>query len=302
MTERLNLEGLRYAQAVTETGSFSAAARAYGVTQPALSNGVARLEDRLGEKLFTRTPRGVTATSFGNRILPLIDRALAALDDVAAEAQRWTAPVAGSIRMGVSPLINPKLVARARDAIGALPTPPESRQLVLREANMAELQDALVTGELDIVVIPSVGPLPRYEHRVIDSEPLVLVEASSEPGGGTDDPAPLPELAGKELILMPDTCGLTTFTRDLLSSRDLPMRPYPGEASSYRVLEEWSSLGLGAAMLPESKLTDPQTAHRQVLDEDGNVVEIFYEAVWNPRAALAPDLAGLADRMTTPRP
>ena len=78
MIDRLNLEGLRYAQAVAETKSFSAAARAYGVTQPALSNGIAKLEERLGEKLFDRSPRGVTQTAFGAHILPLIERALAA--------------------------------------------------------------------------------------------------------------------------------------------------------------------------------------------------------------------------------
>jgi len=43
MVDRLNLEGLRYAGAVYEAGSFSGAARAYGVTQPALSNGIAAL-------------------------------------------------------------------------------------------------------------------------------------------------------------------------------------------------------------------------------------------------------------------
>ena len=62
MMERLNLEGLRYAQAVAETKSFSAAARAYGVTQPALSTGIAKLEERLGGQLFDRSPRGVTNT------------------------------------------------------------------------------------------------------------------------------------------------------------------------------------------------------------------------------------------------
>lgn len=70
MTKRLSLEGLRYAQAVAETHSFSAAAREYGVTQPALSNGIAKLEDRLGEQLFDRSTQGVTPTSFGLHILP----------------------------------------------------------------------------------------------------------------------------------------------------------------------------------------------------------------------------------------
>jgi DNA-binding transcriptional LysR family regulator len=90
MVDRLSLEGLRYAQAVAETSSFSAAARAYGVTQPALSNGIAKLEERLGEKLFERSPRGVTRTAFGARILPW--KPAAALSSPAARGSASTKP------------------------------------------------------------------------------------------------------------------------------------------------------------------------------------------------------------------
>ena len=116
MANHLNLEGLRYAQAVAETKSFSGAARAYGVTQPALSNGIAKLEERLGAKLFDRSPRGVTRTAFGARILPLIEHALTALDAVAAEAGRLTDPGEQKIRMGVSPLIGSHVVAAPASA------------------------------------------------------------------------------------------------------------------------------------------------------------------------------------------
>jgi DNA-binding transcriptional LysR family regulator len=126
MTERLNVEGLRYAQAVAETRSFSAAARAYDVTQPALSNGIAKLEERLGAKLFDRSPRGVTQTVFGSRVLPLIERAVTALDAVTAEARRLTEPDGQKIRLGVSPLIGPHLVGRAFAAVRDLPRPATS--------------------------------------------------------------------------------------------------------------------------------------------------------------------------------
>src|SRR5919107_2120365 len=135
MQDRLSLEGLRYAQAVAETKSFSAAARAYGVTQPALSNGIAKLEERLGDKLFDRSPRGVTQTGFGARILPLIERALVALDAVTAEARRLTEPGEQKIRVGVSPLIGSQLVARV---FGMVRDGPGPRDLVLREANMQD--------------------------------------------------------------------------------------------------------------------------------------------------------------------
>ncbi|MET8567670.1 LysR family transcriptional regulator [Streptomyces sp. NPDC004783] len=293
MTDRLNTEGLRYARAVAETKSFSAAARAYGVTQPALSNGIAKLEERLGDRLFDRSPRGVTQTAFGTRILPLIDRALDALDAVVAEAGRLTEPGEQKIRMGVSPLIGSHLVARAFSLVQDLPVP---RDLVLREANMQELRAGLRSGGLDIILIPAVTAMPRFEHRVIDVEPIVVVS----PGTTRATPVEL-EDAGKEcFILVPDTCGLTTFTTQLFRAHHMPLRTYPGEAAGYQVLEDWTRLGLGSAMVPRSKLTSPEVPHRPLLN-GGREVQISFEAVWNAGSPLAADLLRLADSLAAAR-
>ena len=292
----MSTEGMRYVRAVAETGSFSAAAKSYGVTQPALSNGIAKLETTLGDRLFDRSPRGVTPTAFGEAMLPRIERALAALDDVRAEAVRWNARAPEVVRVGVSPLIDPKLVASAYRAVCGQPGQDAHRQLVLREANMRELRESLVDGGLDLIVVPSVEPMPRYAHRVIDAEPLVLVEPHTGEG-----PASLGDLAGRQLIMLPDTCGLTSFTRSLIADNELPVTAYPGEAGSYRVLEEWSHLGLGSAMLPKSKLASPDAPHREVLDPEGQVLEIFYETVWDPASPIADELEDLADRLVQPR-
>ncbi|MET9123243.1 LysR family transcriptional regulator [Streptomyces sp. NPDC004528] len=293
MIDRLNPEGLRYARAVAETKSFSAAARAYGVTQPALSNGVAKLEERLGGRLFDRSPRGVTQTAFGARILPLIDRALVALDAVAAEARRLTEPGERTIRMGVSPLIGSHLIARTFGEVRDLPV---ARDLVLREANMQDLRASLLAGELDIILIPAVTAMPRFEHRVIDVEPVVVVS----PDVGEGAPLDL-EQAGKErFILVPDTCGLTTFTTQLFQAHEVPLRTYPGEAAGYQVLEDWANLGLGSAIVPRSKLTSPDVPHRPLTNE-GREVQISFEAVWSTDAPLAADLLRLADRLAAAR-
>ncbi|MFE0081231.1 LysR family transcriptional regulator, partial [[Kitasatospora] papulosa] len=219
-TDRLNLEGLRYAQAVAETKSFSAAARAYGVTQPALSNGIAKLEERLGGKLFERSPRGVTQTAFGIRILPLIERALTALDAIGAEARRLNESGEQKIRMGLSPLIGSHLVARAFSMVQGLPAP---RDLVLREANMQELRECLLAGQLDIILIPAVAAMPRFEHRVIDVEPIVVVT----PDAAEATPVELTEAGKEQFILVPDTCGLTTFTTRLFQAHEMPLNTYP---------------------------------------------------------------------------
>ena len=293
MIDRLNLEGLRYAQAVAETKSFSAAARAYGVTQPALSNGIAKLEERLGEKLFDRSPRGVTQTAFGAHILPLIERALATLDAVTAEARRLTEPSEQNIRMGVSPLIGSHLVARAFRMVRDLPVP---RDLVLREANMQDLRECLQSGELDIILIPAVAAMPRFEHRVIDVEPIVVVTHTP----GQDAPLELEDAGKDQFILVPDACGLTTFTTQLFRAHELPLRTYAGEAASYGVLQEWAKLGLGSAMVPRSKLTSPNLPHRPLMNQ-GREVQISFEAVWNAHSPLGTDLARLADQLTAAR-
>lgn len=165
------------------------------------------------------------------------------------------------------------------------------RQLTLHEAKLAELRAALAAGELDLVVGPAVGTVPLHEQSIIDSEPLVLVDAGRE----AEVRVELTDLADKQLILLPDTCGLTTHS--LLRDHGLQVTAYRGEASSYRVLEEWSRLGLGAALLPESKLAEPHAPHRTVYETDGTTVEVYYGAVWDPTSSMAAIMRDLADRL-----
>ena len=138
MNDRLSPEGLRYAQAVARTGSFSAAAREYDLTQPALSNAIRRLEKILGARLFERNTRGARPTVFGATLLPRIDAALAALDAITAEARHWRAGEPRPVRIGVSPLISADVVARAHSAVAGLPGRGRG-SLVLREADLSEL-------------------------------------------------------------------------------------------------------------------------------------------------------------------
>lgn len=317
MNDRLSPEGLRYAQAVARTGSFSAAAREYDVTQPALSNAIRRLEKILGARLFERNTRGARPTIFGATILPRIDAALAALDAITAEARHWRAGEPRPVRIGVSPLISADVVARAHSAVAGLPGRGRG-SLVLREADLSELRTALDDDELDLIVVPAVLPLTRYRHRVIGSEPVVLVEPGAGDAAGPAnsaspaDPAGpasptearaaaarIDDVARRTLLLVPDTCGLTTFTRDLLADRGLPLRAYSGEAASYRVLEDWAGMGLGSALLPRSKVTRVDSSVRPVVDARGAAVTIAYEAAWDGASPIAGELEVLAELLAS---
>ncbi|MFF4693955.1 LysR family transcriptional regulator [Streptomyces sp. NPDC001307] len=282
----MNIEALRYAQAVSRTKSFSAAARAYGVTQPALSNGVARLEEELGVKLFDRSSRGVKPTAQGAQILPLIDDVLDGLDTLLAESQRLARPITEVIRMGVSPLIGADLVGRAFQAARTLERPHD---LVLREADLEPLSSELQAGRLDIILVPAVAGLPRFRHRVIAREPVVVIDPAAS---ADDSPVELKAVADAAYILGPSTCGLTTFTTELFDRHDLALRTYPGEAASFRAVDEWAAIGLGSALLPRSKITHEHASCRPLL-RDGTPVEIAYEAVWGSDTPLGADLEEL---------
>lgn len=317
MNGRLSPEGLRYAQAVARTGSFSAAAREYDVTQPALSNAIRRLEKILGARLFERNTRGARPTIFGATILPRIDAALAALDAITAEARHWRAGEPRPVRIGVSPLISADVVARAHSAVAGLLGRGRG-SFVLREADLSELCTALDDDELDLIVVPAVLPLTRYRHRVIGSEPVVLVEPGAGDAAGPAnsaspaDPAGpasptearaaaarIDDVARRTLLLVPDTCGLTTFTRDLLADRGLPLRAYSGEAASYRVLEDWAGMGLGSALLPRSKVTRVDSSVRPVVDARGAAITIAYEAAWDGASPIAGELEVLAELLAS---
>jgi DNA-binding transcriptional LysR family regulator len=85
--------------------SFSRAAAELGMSQPAVSQAIARLERALGLRLFERTSREVQLSDAGKVLLPhaedLLDRATA----FAAEAARLAAPSGRAIRLTYCPLV-----------------------------------------------------------------------------------------------------------------------------------------------------------------------------------------------------
>jgi len=94
---------LNHLVAVARSGSFTAAARAIGVTQSAVTKGVADLERQLGYAVFHRTARGALLTEKGSdfveRAARLLDDARELLDGASSSSD----PFAGTLRIGVCP-------------------------------------------------------------------------------------------------------------------------------------------------------------------------------------------------------
>ncbi|MBZ9992854.1 LysR family transcriptional regulator [Mesorhizobium sp. BH1-1-4] len=97
------LTGVGVFGAVMEAGNFVRAADILGLTPSAVSRAVARLEQRVGVRLFDRNPREVTLTEEGARFHARIMPLLAGLEEAASEAAGSAAFVGGRLRVSIDP-------------------------------------------------------------------------------------------------------------------------------------------------------------------------------------------------------
>ena len=97
------LTGVGVLAAVAEARNFARAAEMLGLTPSGVSRAVARLEARVGVRLFDRNPREVSLTEEGRRFHARVMPLLAGLDEAAAEAAGAAAVVRGRLRVSVDP-------------------------------------------------------------------------------------------------------------------------------------------------------------------------------------------------------
>ena len=77
----IQLEQFKFFEAVARHGSFSAAAEELFVTQPAVSQSIKQLEDRLETKLFVRGQRGASLTEAGRDLYAYVSEAMRLLEN-----------------------------------------------------------------------------------------------------------------------------------------------------------------------------------------------------------------------------
>jgi DNA-binding transcriptional LysR family regulator len=105
------VSGIGVLAAVVETGGFARAAKALGLTQPAVSRAIARLETRVGVRLLDRTTRSVTLTDEGRRFYEHVGPLLSGIEEAAALAAGSSATVRGRLRVNVDPFFSRLILA-----------------------------------------------------------------------------------------------------------------------------------------------------------------------------------------------
>ena len=105
------LNGITVLAAVVEAGSFVRAATALGVTQPAVSRAIGRLEARIGVRLLDRTTRSLTLTADGRRLYEEINPLLSGISEAVTLASGSSTIVRGRLRVNMDPIFSSLLLA-----------------------------------------------------------------------------------------------------------------------------------------------------------------------------------------------
>ncbi|RZI81451.1 MAG: LysR family transcriptional regulator [Rubrivivax sp.] len=291
----MNLYQLKFAKAVADTGSFTAASAQCFVTQPTLSNGIAQLEQELGERLFERTTRKVSLTAFGAHLLPFIAEVLKAQTNLVLQSQTFLRPDKKLIRIGTSPLVNSSVLG---PMIGMFQRAHPEVEMVLREMNMDDLYRMLDIGQLDFVFGVADVSKGQWSSTFLYREPLLFIPRQLVWQGNHDlREVKFKDIADETYVMVPDACGLSRTTRALFRTHRRKLQQYSGDAMSYQVLEQWAELGFGAAILPKSKISIHSDRALSISDKGGNEASVTFEAVWGRAASKSPHLVAFANHL-----
>ncbi|MES2436049.1 MAG: LysR substrate-binding domain-containing protein [Pseudomonadota bacterium] len=144
----LDSDLMRAFLAVVDTGSVTAAADRVGRTQSAVSMQIRKLEESLGQPLFTRLPRGVVLTPRGAQLLPYARRVTSLLEEAATALREK--PLAGPVRIGIPDEYAETILPRA---LAAFSERHPGVEVTVRCDFTAPQQAALDDDQLDLAVI-----------------------------------------------------------------------------------------------------------------------------------------------------
>jgi DNA-binding transcriptional LysR family regulator len=244
----IELRHLRYFVAVAEEGSFTRAAARLHLAQPALSQQVRQLEDRIGLRLLERSPR-VSLTLAGASFLQSAHRLLRDVHLAADAAARVAAGQRTVLDVGLasSAALTP-FPAAIKDFCNRHPTV----DVRLHEMHSAEQVEALKRGTLALAVMREPVADTSVTSIELIREPFVLVLPPRHPL--LRDRAPsLKRCASDAFVLFPRRVAPTLFDQIHTICREAGFSPrVESEASEWHTIVALVAAGMGVSIAPAS--------------------------------------------------
>ncbi len=189
----MRLEDLEYFVAAAEEQHLGRAALRLGVSQPALTKAVQRLERALGFALFDRHPKGLTLTAPAGSFYRRIRLLRLHLQDAVDEASDLHMGMAGTLRIGVAPAYSQFPFS---PAVQALRLQRPAVRIQVSVALIDALITALMQGELDLAICALSSSFPpglsqtrlfpddlrvvvRRGHPLLALRPLTLADVAT---------------------------------------------------------------------------------------------------------------------------
>lgn len=244
----MDFSALQTFVAVAEGGSFSRAADALFLTQPAVSKRVSALEEELGARLFDRMGRSVRLTEAGEALLTHARRVLSELEASRQAVADLQGRVGGRLRIGTSHHIG---LHRLPPVLRSFTSHYPEVQLDLHFMDSEQACFAVERGDLELAVVTlPESPPETVETEVIWPDPLAFVAAPDHPLAinGPLKPAAMAEHGA----ILP---APTTFTRRIVNEA---LRPYgirlsvTLETNYLETIKMMVSVGLGWSALPRT--------------------------------------------------
>ena len=169
----MDIRNLRSILAVMETGSLTAAAIQLGISQPALTKSIQRLEAQLGAPLFTREPKGMRATVYGESLREFARSTCVGMAETIKEIEALKNGTRGYVTIGGPPLIAqhlfPEIIVRTTKAY------PNLRIRIVEQID--DLFSSLLDGKFDLLAatLTSEGQQSGLNHMWMLDDHLVIV-------------------------------------------------------------------------------------------------------------------------------
>jgi DNA-binding transcriptional LysR family regulator len=231
----IHLRQLAYLDAVTGSGSFMDAADALGVSQPALSQGLARLEALVGAPLFEVDGRRKRLTDLGRQVAEYASRVLGETRELDARLDERRLGRAGTLRVG---MIDAAFLYLLEAGIARFRKERSNVDLRIVVNDSESLMRQMLGFEQDLVYV--VAPVSAGAHEVVAAESLYIYGP------------PLPRsLEGLEWVLYPEGSHTRAAVDAALAAAGIAPTVV-GESSNPIVLRQFVHLGMGWTVLPES--------------------------------------------------
>ncbi|CAN5879455.1 LysR family transcriptional regulator [soil metagenome] len=272
----MELGQLRHFLKIAEHGSFTRAAEDCGLSQPAMSQQVARLEQELGRPVFDRLGRQVRLTEAGELLRRRAEQILALIDDTAREIRDDGRT--GRVVVAAIPTVGPYLLPGVLRVFAR--EHPGARVEFHEEVTEALLKHCL-SGEIDVGVLAMPVEAPGLRIEPLFEEELLLVLPTGHRLAGPESrPICLEDVRAEPFVLLDEAHCLSARIRGFCLRRDFqPVTT--GRTGQLTTVQELVALGHGVSFIPlmARRLdTSDQRVYRAVTPRPTRTLAVC----WNP--------------------